>query len=150
MRPLSSPSAAFCISIASTARTVLARAGLQNICSLKVLHGITGNQVFGECLDATARSQNNYFLVAEHLCPLHPGGRTCVPQVNIKIVSTTFRRPSALHRIALTDTMSSYGNGAPGACGTGPALGYILNLFYIFCSDNITRLCHEIDNNIWN
>ena len=42
------------ISIASTARTVLARAGLRNHCPLKVLHGI-GNQVFEECLDATAR-----------------------------------------------------------------------------------------------
>ena len=45
-RPLSSPSAAFCISIASTTRTVLARAGLQNRCPLKVLHGIAGQSDF--------------------------------------------------------------------------------------------------------
>ena len=46
-----------------------------------------------------------------------------------------------LHRTALIDTMSSHGNGAPGASGTGPALGYILNLFwfinlFIFISEN--------------
>ena len=55
-------SAAFCISIASTARTVLARAGLRNLSPMKVLHGIAGNQVFGERLDATARSLNDYFV----------------------------------------------------------------------------------------
>ena len=37
--------------------------------------------------------------------------------------------------------MSSHGNGAPGATGTGPGLGYILNLFWIitlfmFISEN--------------
>ena len=52
------------VPIASAARTALARAGLRNLCSLKVLHGIEGNQVFGERLDATARSLNDYFLVA--------------------------------------------------------------------------------------
>ena len=52
------------ISIASTARTVLARAGLWNICTLKVLHRIVSNQVFGERLDVTARSLNVYFLAA--------------------------------------------------------------------------------------
>ena len=52
------------ISIASTARTVLARAGLRNLCTLKVLHRIVGNQVFGERLDVTARSLNVYFLAA--------------------------------------------------------------------------------------
>ena len=48
--------------IASAARTALARAGLRNLCSLKVLHGIAGNQVFGEHLDAIARSLNDYFV----------------------------------------------------------------------------------------
>ena len=33
-----------------------------------------------------------------------------------------------LHRTARTDTMSSLGNGASGASGTGPASGYTLNL----------------------
>ena len=37
--------------------------------------------------------------------------------------------------------MPSHGNGAPGASGTGPALGYILNLFwfinlFMFISEN--------------
>ena len=37
--------------------------------------------------------------------------------------------------------MSSHGNGAPGATGTGPGFGYILNLFWIitlfmFISEN--------------
>ena len=41
-----------------------------------------------------------YFLVAERLRPLHLGGHTCVPQLNIKIVSTTSRRPSALQRLS--------------------------------------------------
>ena len=50
------------IPIASAARTALARAGLRNICSLKVLHEIAVNQVFGERLDATARSLNDYFV----------------------------------------------------------------------------------------
>ena len=50
------------ISIASTARTVLARVDLWNLCSLKILHGIAGNQVFGERLYATARSLIDYFV----------------------------------------------------------------------------------------
>ena len=66
-RPLPSPSIALCISIASTARIVLARAGLQNLYTLKILLGISGNQVCGERLDAAARYLNDYvvyFLVA--------------------------------------------------------------------------------------
>ena len=52
----------YAIPIASIARTAIARVGLWNLCSLKVLHGIAGNQVFGERLDATARSLNDYFV----------------------------------------------------------------------------------------
>ena len=71
-RPFPSPSVAFCLSllplllsaipIDSAARTALARAGFRNLCSRKVLHGIVGNQVFEERLDATARSLNDYFI----------------------------------------------------------------------------------------
>jgi len=63
----------FYIPIASTTHTVLARAGLQNPCMLKILVGIAGNQIFGERLDATAH------LLPERLHPLHPSRRTCVP-----------------------------------------------------------------------
>ena len=42
-RPLSSHSVAFCIPITSTVRTVLARADLWNLCTLKILLGIAGN-----------------------------------------------------------------------------------------------------------
>ena len=45
-RPLISPSVAFCIPIASIARTVMIRAGLRNLCMLKILLGIAVNQVF--------------------------------------------------------------------------------------------------------
>ena len=84
-RPLPSPSVAFCnphrfllqlpfaIPIASTARTVLARAGLRNLFSLKVLYRIAVNQVFEERLDATTRSLNDYSWRRERLLRLHPG-----------------------------------------------------------------------------
>ena len=114
-RPLPYPSVDFCISIASTAHTVLARAGLRNLCNAKILLGIAGQLGFWgaswrdcslpECLRPLLLGgrTNVYvldFLVAERLRPLLPGGRTCVPQVNIKIVSTTSRRPSALQRLS--------------------------------------------------
>ena len=65
----------FSIPIASTARTVLAKAGLQNLFSLKVLHRIAVNQVFGERLDATACSLNDYSWRHERLLRLHPGNQ---------------------------------------------------------------------------
>ena len=51
-RPLSSPSVVFCIPIANTAHTVLARACHRNLYTLKFLLGIAGNQIFGERFDA--------------------------------------------------------------------------------------------------
>ena len=59
-RPLPSPPVIFCIPIASTAHTVLARACHRNLYTLKFLLGIAGNQIFGERLDATARSLSDY------------------------------------------------------------------------------------------
>ena len=73
----------------------------------EVLARVAGNQGFGELLHATAR------LLPEWLLRLHTVGRTttswsmwlcspgerrcgCVPQVNIKIITTTFQQPSAL------------------------------------------------------
>ena len=88
-RHLPSPSAAFCIPIASTARTALARVGLRNLCSLKVLHGTRAIRFLGSVLMrllAPRMSTSStfwwpnvyvlYFLVAERLRrPLLPGGR---------------------------------------------------------------------------
>ena len=94
-RPLLSPFVAFCIPIASTACTVLARAGLRNLCNAEILLGIAGQSGFwGSILmrllaPRTSTSSTSwwpnvyvlYFLVAaERLRPLHPSGRTCVPK----------------------------------------------------------------------
>ena len=103
------------IPIASAASTVLTRAGLRNLCNAEILLEIAGQSGFwgaswrGCSLPdrllrlLTGGRMNVYvldFLVAERLRPLLPGGRTCVPQVNIKIVSTTSRRPFALQRLS--------------------------------------------------
>ena len=102
-RPLPSLSATFYMSIASTARIVLAKVGLQNLCTLKILLGIAGNRIFGKRLHATAHlllerlrpllfggqmSTSSTFWWPNVYIPLYPGGCICVPQVNIKIVST--------------------------------------------------------------
>jgi hypothetical protein len=68
-RPLTSPSVAFCIPIASTARTVLVRAGLRNLCSAEILLRIARQSGF---LGASWRDCS----LPEHLRPLLPGGRS--------------------------------------------------------------------------
>ena len=58
------------IPIASGASTVLARAGLRNLCNAEIRLGIAGQSGFWERLDATARSLNDYFVyfpVAERM-----------------------------------------------------------------------------------
>jgi hypothetical protein len=74
---------------------------------------------FGERLHATARSWTTtwwpsssccyvYIPVAKRLLRLLLGGRSCVPQVNIKIAPTTSRRPSALQWISSATSNSSH------------------------------------------
>ena len=122
-------------------RTVLARAGLQNLCSLKVLHGIAGNQIFGERLDATARSLNdypNYFLAAwtttsstsrrpERLLRLLPGDRSWFVGLHCEhfpaLTSFDYIKQGQSNSMSIPA-----GDGTTGASGTGPALEYTLKL----------------------
>jgi len=63
----------------SHSNTTLKLLGLRNLCNAEILLGIAGQSGFWERLDATTRSPNVYvlyFLVAEHLRPLLPCGRT--------------------------------------------------------------------------
>jgi hypothetical protein len=109
-RPLLSPFVAFCIPIASTARTVLARADLRNLCNAEILLGIAGQSGFWGVSWCDCSHP-------ERLRPLLPGGRQMstsstsrwpylCSQVNIKIVSTTSWRPSALQRLSLATSNS--------------------------------------------
>ena len=141
-RPLSSPSVVFCIPIASTACTVLARAGLRNLCNAEIMLGIAEQSGFwgvslGDCSLApqTTTSStswwswpNNNVLYIPVVGPVFP---KWTPRSS-RLLSDGHLHCNdwvRLHQTALTDTMSSHGNGASGDTGNGPALGYFLNLF---------------------
>jgi hypothetical protein len=140
MRPLPSPSAAFSIPIASAARTALARVGLRNLCSLKVLHGTRAIKFLGNILTwllapwmttsstswrewTTTSSKSRRERTTTSSTSWWPFVRLhCEPLP----ASTSF----GYFRQGQSNRMSiPAGNSATSASGTGLALGYTLNLF---------------------